>query len=53
MSARTGARQISAVEVADRLAVAPSTAFQILHCLSGYGLVRRIDGDLIRWEVVR
>lgn len=44
-------RPLTAVEVADDLTVAPATAFQILHGLSGYGLVRRVDRDgIILWE---
>lgn len=42
-------RPLTAVEVAAELAVAPSTAFQILHSLHGHGLVRRVDDNLILW----
>ena len=42
-------RPLTAGEVAEKLVIAPSTAFQILHTLSGYGLVRRLDGELITW----
>ncbi|MEU4558417.1 helix-turn-helix domain-containing protein [Actinoplanes sp. NPDC023936] len=42
-------RPLTAVEVADQLVIAPSTAFQILHSLAGYGLVRRVDDSMIRW----
>ncbi len=42
---------LTAVEVAEQLTVAPSTAFHILHTLSGYGLARRADrSGLIMWE---